>query len=714
MKKLVIVESPSKSKTIQKYIGDDFQVVSSKGHIRDLAIKGKGGLGVDVDNDFTPTYVVSKDKKDVVKELKAAVKKADSVYLATDPDREGEAISWHLADVLGLDVSEAMRVSFNEVTQDAVLKAIEDAHPIDMNLVKSQENRRILDRIIGFKLSKLLQSKIKSKSAGRVQSVALKLIVEREKAILAFIPEEYWTIHAAGALEGMDLDAIAVDAKLKDLHVKNEAESNAVLEACSKELVVETLNKKKSKRNPKVPFTTSTMQQEMANKFNFPAKKTMRVAQKLYEGIEINGQAQGLITYMRTDSIRLSPAFLAQANEYVQTNYGKEYSGFYKQPKSDKNVQDAHEAIRMTNVEYHPDTIKKSLTPDEFKVYSFIFYRSLACVMAPAKFDTTQVVFASNKQLFTINGSIKTFDGYLKVYDPYETSKDKLLPNLKEKDVFTPDSILGRQHFTKGPSRFSEATLIKEMEANGIGRPSTYATIIDTIVYRNYVELTKASETSKTKVFIPTEQGFLTDEKLAEHFNELINVSYTAQMESELDEIAEGQKDPVASLKVFYEGFMKMMDAAQENMEKIAPTPTGEDCPKCGLPLVFRKNKKGDTFVGCSGYPDCDYSTYDENHLTGENCPDCGHPLLERKSKKGRKFIGCSNYPDCRYIKKDPVKYTGEDCPECGSPLVKRMSRYGKEFVACSGFPKCRYIQKKDKKETAETKEETKESSENA
>lgn len=718
MKKLVIVESPSKSKTIQKYIGDDFNVVSSKGHIRDLAIKGKGGLGVDVDNDFGATYVVSKDKKDVVKELKAAVKKAEMVYLATDPDREGEAISWHLADVLGLDVTKAMRVSFNEVTQDAVLKAIEDAHPIDMNLVKSQENRRILDRIIGFKLSKLLQSKIKSKSAGRVQSVALKLIVERERAVLAFVPVEYWTVHATGAVDGMELDAIAVDAKLKDLHVKNEKESNEVVAACSKELVVEKLNKKKSKRNSKAPFTTSTMQQEMANKFNFSAKKTMRIAQKLYEGVDIKGQAQGLITYMRTDSIRLSPAFLAQANEYVATTFGKEYTGFYKQAKSKKNVQDAHEAIRMTNVEYHPDTIKKALTPDEFKVYSFIYYRSLACVMAPATFDTTQVVFASNGQLFTTNGSIKTFDGYLKVYDSYETSKDKLLPNFKENDVFTPEAIAGKQHFTKGPSRFSESTLIKEMEANGIGRPSTYATIIDTIVRRNYVDLVRASEGSKTKVFIPTEQGFLTDDNLAEHFNELINVSYTAQMESELDEIAEGEKNPVESLKVFYDGFMKMMDAAQENMEKIAAVPTGKDCPKCGLPLVFRKNKSGDTFVGCSGYPECDYSTFDETHLTGEMCPDCGHPLLERKSKKGRKFIGCSNYPACTYIKKDPVKYTGEDCPDCGSPLVKRMSRYGKEFVACSAFPKCRYIQKNNKKEaTDETKgttEPAKETKDNA
>jgi DNA topoisomerase I len=702
MKKLVIVESPSKSKTIQKYIGDDFSVVSSKGHIRDLAIKGKGGLGVDVDNGFTPTYAISKDKKDVVKQLKTAVKKADQVYLATDPDREGEAISWHLAEVLELDVEKPMRITFNEITKDAVLKALEDVHPIDMNLVRSQENRRILDRIIGFKLSKLLQSKIKSKSAGRVQSVALKLIVEREKEIQAFTPEEYWTVHATGVIDDFEIDAIAVDDKFKDLRVKNETEAQAIIDQSQGGLEVSQLNKKKAKRNPKLPFTTSTLQQEMANKFNFPAKKTMRVAQKLYEGIEIDGQAQGLITYMRTDSIRLSPAFMMQVKDRIESEFGKEYTGFLKQPKADKNVQDAHEAIRMTNVDLHPDKIKKQLTNDEYKVYAFIYYRTMAAMMASATFDTTQVIFSANKQNYSINGSIMTFDGYLKVYAPYEQSKDKLLPNLKESDRFNPQAIVGRQHFTKGPSRFSEATLIKEMEANGIGRPSTYAAIIDTIVTRNYVELVKASETSKTKVFIPTEQGFLTDEKLAEHFHELINVSYTAQMESELDEIALGEKDAVKALQTFYKKFEAMIESAQDNMEKIAPTPTGDDCPKCGKPLVYRKSRTNEQFIGCSGYPECDYSTFDQNHLTGEMCPECQSPLIERKSKKGRSFIGCSNYPACTYIKKDQPRPTGEDCPQCGSPLVIRKSRYGKEFVACSGFPKCRYIQKNGTKEASD------------
>ncbi len=704
MKKLVIVESPSKSKTIQKYVGDDFKVLSSKGHIRDLAIKGKGGLGVDVENNFEATYVISKDKKDVVKELKEAVKKVDEVYLATDPDREGEAISWHLADVLSLDVAKANRVTFNEVTKDAVLKALDNAHPIDMNLVKSQENRRILDRIIGFKLSKLLQSKIKSKSAGRVQSVALKLIVEREKEILAFVPKEFWTVHALGKISKFDIDAVAVDDKYKELQVDNKQQADKIIKASTGDMVVVDTKKKKSKRNPKMPFTTSTLQQEMANKFNFPAKKTMRVAQKLYEGIEINGSATGLITYMRTDSIRLSPGFIMQSKEMIEADFGKEYLGYFKQPKEDKNIQDAHEAIRVTDITLKPENIKSSLSNDEYKVYAFIYYRSMAALMAPATFDNTQVIFQANNQKYSINGSIKTFDGYLKVYDNYEQSKDKLLPPLKINDVFDYDKLEGKQHFTKGPSRFSEATLIKEMEANGIGRPSTYATIIDTIVNRNYVELIKQSESSKTKVFKPTEQGFLTDEKLAEHFSNLINVKYTANMESELDEIAEGKKDPVETLRLFYDQFEEMINQAQENMEKIAPVLTGEDCPKCGKPLVYRKNKKNETFVGCSGYPDCDYSTFDENSKTGEKCPDCGHELIERRSKRGQKFIGCSNYPACTYIKKDPPRYTGENCPECGQPLVIRKSRYGKDFVACSGFPKCRYIQKNGngKKESSE------------
>lgn len=694
MKKLIIVESPSKSKTIQKYIGNEYKVLSSKGHIRDLAIKGKGGLGVDVDNDFEATYAISRDKKDIVKELEAAVKDASEVYLATDPDREGEAIAWHLAQVLNLDLEAANRVTFNEVTKKAVVNALEHAHPINMDLVKSQENRRILDRIIGFKLSKLLQSKIKSKSAGRVQSVALKLIVEREKEILAFIPEEFWTVHALGKKGKFDLDILAVDEKLRDLHLPDEASTNQLLDTLDKSMQVVDIKKRKSKRNPKLPFTTSTLQQEMANKFNFPAKKTMRIAQKLYEGVEMNGSTTGLITYMRTDSMRISDEFLMQLKGFVNEKYGKDYVGFYKMPKSKKNVQDAHEAIRVTDLSLEPEQLKGVLTNDEYRVYAFIYYRTLAILMAPASFDNTQVVFDNNKQSFMVSGSVMVFDGYLKVYEKYEQAKDKLLPSFKLGDVFDIDELKPVQHFTKGPSRYSEATLIKEMESNGIGRPSTYAMIIDTILKRGYVNQIKQTESSRTKVFQPTDQGFLTDEKLGEHFAKLINVKYTAQMESELDEIAEGQKDPIENLRAFYDSFEVMLEKAQANMEKIAPVLTGENCPKCGNPLVYRKNRKGETFIGCSTFPECDYATFDESTKTGEKCPDCGGDLIERTSKKGRKFIGCSNYPACTYIKKEPLRYTGDLCPQCNEPLVYRKGRYGKDFIACSGFPKCRYIQK--------------------
>jgi len=699
MKKLVIVESPSKSKTIEKYLGADFEVVSSKGHIRDLAIKGKDGLGVDVEHDFAATYVVDKDKTKIVKEIKAKAKKAQEVYLATDPDREGEAISWHLAAELGLDLKASTRVVFNEITKDAITSAFETPRQIDMSLVKSQETRRILDRIIGFKLSKLLQSKIRSKSAGRVQSVALKLIVEREKELEAFVPREYWSITANFKEQNMEFEANLTKINQQEAELPDEQSATAILEQAQGTFLCSDIKAKKTKKNAKPPFITSTLQQEMATKYNFPAKKTMRVAQKLYEGISINGQLEGLITYMRTDSIRLSDAFVYQATSLIKEKYGNEYVGFYKLKKQSERTQDAHEAIRPTQLDYVPEKIKANLSLDEFKVYSFIYDRALASLMAPAKNDTLSVTFLKNNLEFVSNGSIMTFDGYLKVYGPYEQNKDKFLPELSVQQSYQPVSVDSKQHFTKGPSRFNEASLIKEMESNGIGRPSTYASIIDTLQVRGYVELTKSSETSKTKVFIPTDQGKLTDEKLTAHFSDLINVKYTAQMESELDEIALGNLDNVASLKEFYKKFSEIYGVAQETMEKIAPVFTGENCPKCGLPLVVRKSRNSEEFVGCSGYPDCDYVAFSQQNFTGEDCPDCGQPLISRKSRKGQTFIGCSAYPSCTYIKKEIAKPTGELCPQCQAPLVTRRSRYGKDFVACSAFPKCRYIQKATSKQ---------------
>ncbi|MBV1710363.1 MAG: type I DNA topoisomerase [Erysipelothrix sp.] len=697
MKKLVIVESPSKSKTIEKYLGADFEVVSSKGHIRDLAIKGKDGLGIDIKNGFAPTYIVDKDKIKTVKELKAKAKKSSEVFLATDPDREGEAISWHLAIELDLDPQTVSRVVFNEITKDAVIAAFDHPRYIDLNLVKSQETRRILDRIIGFKLSKLLQSKIRSKSAGRVQSVALKLIVDREKEIDAFVSTKYWSITAAFNEKKKEFDATLTKISGETAEILSADTAQELLKKCDGPFLLDQLNEKKTKKQPRFPFITSTLQQEMSTKFNFPSKKTMRIAQKLYEGVEVNGQLEGLITYMRTDSTRLSQQFVINAQKLIETSYGKEYVGFYKVKNNADTTQDAHEAIRPTHCEYTPEKMKKFLTPDEWKVYAFIYDRTMASLMAPARNDVVTAIFNKDDLQFTANGSVLAFDGYLKVYGSYEQSKDKELPPLTVGEWYTPIAVESKEHQTQGPSRYTEASLIKEMESNGIGRPSTYSAIIETIQARGYVRLDKGSESGKTKYFFPTDQGKLTDEKLAEHFDDIINVKYTAFMEKELDEIAEGELDNIAALTEFYDKFSTVYDKARQTMEKIAPVLTGDDCPKCGKPLVIRKSRLNEEFVGCMGYPECDYIVPNQQKFTGENCPDCGKPLVERKNRMGKIFIGCSAYPECKYIKKEQPVLTGEMCPLCGAALVQRKSRYGKMFTGCSAFPKCRYI-KNDKK----------------
>lgn len=654
MKNLVIVESPSKSKTIEKYLGKDYEVVSSKGHIRDLAIKGKDGLGVDVENNFTPTYVVNTDKKDTVKELKKLAKKADHVFLATDPDREGEAISWHLASELGVPVDEDNRIEFHEITKDAVLEAFSNPRRIDMDLVRSQETRRILDRIIGFKLSKLLKSKIRSKSAGRVQSVALKLIVDREKEINAFIPEEYWTIEATFMEENIPFSATLSKVASKKAQLKNETEANEVKNACQGPFTVTSVKKQVRKREAKLPYITSTLQQEASTKLGFSAKKTMTVAQKLYEGIELAEGAEGIITYMRTDSTRLSPVFINAARDFIEREYGKEYLGKYK-VKNDDNAQDAHEAIRPTNIEKTPDMIKKYLTPDQYKLYKLIWCKAVSSLMAPAKNNTVSVVLSNGQYDFAASGTQQIFDGYLKVVKEYETSKDVLLPELNENQECFAKEVKGTQHFTEAPLRYSEARLIKEMEEEGIGRPSTYSMIIDTIQARGYVTLEKANETSKTKVFIPTEQGVLTTEKLDQFFSDIINVKYTASMETELDEIAEGTRDNVASLDEFYKKFVPLIDAAYEKMEKKELEKTGEKCPECGSDLVYRTGRFG-KFISCSNYPECKYTAKiaKENkeapEPTGKMCPECGAELLKRKSRYGNYFLGCSAFPKCRYI----------------------------------------------------------------
>lgn len=664
MKNLVIVESPSKSKTIEKYLGKDYRVTSSKGHICDLATKGKEGLGVDIDDDFKPTYVVSPDKKNVVSDLKKLVRNSDRVYLATDPDREGEAISWHLARELGLDMDEDNRIVFNEITKNAVLKALEEPRTIDMALVRSQETRRILDRIIGFKLSKLLQKKIGSKSAGRVQSIALRMICDREKEIQAFVPKEYWTITAH---LGKKLDAELKKYQGKKISIDNEAEADRILSEFSEDFTLADISEKKKKKAAFLPFITSTMQQEASIKLGFGSKKTMMVAQSLYEGVELPGGAQGLITYMRTDSTRLSKEFVASAYDLIEKEYGKDYKGFYR-VKNDENSQDAHEAIRPTNLNNDPEKIKAYLSNDQYKLYRFIYCRALASLMAEAVFSAVTYQFDNNGYEFVVSGSKQEFDGFLKVYGDYDKSKDVILPKLQKDEVIRCNNVEKEQHFTEAPSRYTEAKLIKDLEEEGVGRPSTYATIIDTIVKRNYVEYKKASDSGKTKYFFPTEQGILTDEKLREFFQSVINVKYTAQMESQLDEIAENKIDAIASLHEFYDRFQPLVDSAYEQMEKKAPEKTGETCPLCGGDVVIRNGRYG-KFKSCINYPDCRWHESlvqkEEPEDIGRNCPKCGKPLLKRKSRYGNYFIGCSGYPKCSYLEsiegeKSPRYYKGK------------------------------------------------------
>ena len=640
MKNLVIVESPSKSRTIEKYLGNDYKVLSSKGHIRDLATKGKYGLGVDIDNHFAPTYELIKGKKKMVSELKKEVKAADMVYLATDPDREGEAISWHLKDELKIKDSDYERVVFNEITKDTVIKAFSKARKIDDDLVHSQETRRILDRIIGFRLSKLMQAKTGGKSAGRVQSVALKLIVDREREIQNFIKEEYWTIVA----KFNDFDASLERYKDDKVELHNEIEADDVLNKLGNVFKIESVDKKDKKRSSKPPFITSTLEQEASIKLNFTSKKTMSLAQKLYEGIDLEDETVGLITYMRTDSIRLSDEYVKSAYKYIETKYGKEYLGIVKKSKKTENVQDAHEAIRPTSVNRTPESVKKFLTPDEFKLYSMIYKRALASLMKDAKSEQTTVILDNNNYKFKTTGSVIKFDGYLKVYGDYEDSEDAIIPPLDtyKSNVLVSNGIDKEQHFTKPKPRYTEAKLIKEMEELGIGRPSTYSKTMETIVERGYVKV-------EEKKFVPTEIGIETTDKLQEFFSDLINVKYTAKMEDDLDKIADGDLVWYNLLDKFYKEFEPMVKDAFDNMEKKKEEETGEMCPLCGNPLVVRSGKYG-KFVACSNYPNCKYVKKKEKQVVEIcKCPECDGMIVEKTTKKGKVFYGCNNYPKCKY-----------------------------------------------------------------
>ena len=630
MKKLVIVESPSKSKTIEKYLGNDYKVVSSKGHIRDLATTGKYGLGVDIENNFTPTYVPISGKKKLITDLKKMSKDYDKVVLATDPDREGEAISWHLYDALGLKDKDYERVTFHEITKDVIKEAFENPGKIDNNLVKSQETRRILDRIIGFRLSKLMQSKTGGKSAGRVQSVALKLIVDREREIEAFIPEEYHTITAS--FEGFTADLIKYQDK--DIKIKNFDEAQAILDKLTKEFTVTNIDKKEKNRKSKLPFKTSTLQQVAVNKLGFSSSKTMRIAQKLYEGVDVGKETVGLITYMRTDSTRLSPAFIAETFKYIKDNYGEGYVGSVKKEKKTEHEQDAHEGIRPTSIYRTPESVKKSLTSEEYKLYSLIYYRTLASLMKDAKVMATSVDLINNDYLFRANGSVLIFDGYLKVYEHYEDNEDVVLPDLDSKlnQVIIASDITSEQHFTKPAPRYTESSLIKELEKLGIGRPSTYATIIETLKSRDYVAV-------EDKKFVPTAMGIETTDKLQE----------------------------------FFRDFAPLVDTAFKNMEKKEAELTGEKCPECGNDLVIRSGRYG-KFIACSNYPNCKYIKKEEAQVIEvAPCHKCGSVIVERKTRKGKVFYGCKNYPKCDaafwYLPID------KDCPKCGHQMMLKNKK---------------------------------------
>ena len=665
-KKLVIVESPHKSKTIEKYLGKDFKVVSSVGHIRDLSTSGKYGFGVDIDNNFKPDYKIIKGKAKLVKELKKDIKDADFVYLATDPDREGEAISWHLYDTLGLKEENYDRIVFNEITKKAVLDSFNKARKIDDNLVKSQETRRILDRIIGFRLSKLMQSKTGGKSAGRVQSVALKLIVDREREIEAFIPEEYFEIEA----KFNDLDAKLDTYNHKKIEIKKESEAKEILSKLSNAFKIESIDKKEKAKKSKFPFTTSTLEQEASTKLGFTSKKTMMIAQKLYEGINLKDGAEGLISYMRTDSVRLSDEFIKDTYGYIKDNYGSEYVGYVKKSNKTENVQDAHEAIRPTNINNTPEKIKEYLTNDEYKLYSLIYYRALASLMKDAKVEATTVILDNNNYQFKVNGQILIFDGYLKVYSKYEDSEDKVLPDFSnyKSNVLVANTIEYTSHTTKPPARYTESKLIKEMEELGIGRPSTYAKTIDTIEERGYVKVID-------KKFIPTEVGIETTDKLQEFFKDIINVEYTKNMEDDLDKIAEGNMEWNKLLSIFYQEFEPKVEVAFKNMEKKAPEETGESCPNCGSPLVIKQSKYG-KFTACSNYPTCKYikSNKEEKEVKEIiSCPKCDGKILEKKTKRGKIFYGCSNYPKCDFASWDkPIE---EKCPNCNGTLTEKKDK---------------------------------------
>ncbi len=685
---LVIVESPAKAKTIGKYLGKKYVVKASMGHVRDLP---KSQMGVSVEENYEPRYITIRGKGPVLKELKTAAKKAKRIYLAADPDREGEAIAWHLAHSLNIDEHSDCRVVFNEITKNAIKDAFKQPRPINMDLVDAQQARRILDRLVGYNISPLLWKKVKKGlSAGRVQSVAVKLITDREKEIQSFVPEEYWSIQGQFSYGQEQFEARFHSINGNKETLSTEENVHHILDTLSgADFRIAEVKKRERKRNPVAPFTTSSLQQEAARKLNFRAKKTMLIAQQLYEGIDLGKQGTvGLITYMRTDSTRISDTAKQETFEYIQKNYGEEYTKKEVQKqKQDKKTQDAHEAIRPTSVMYEPKQMKEYLSRDQLRLYRLVWERLVASEMAPAVMDTMTVDLENNGVIFRANGSKLKFPGFMKVYiegnDDNKKEEDRLLPDLQENEMVEKQELNPNQHFTQPPPRYTEARLVKTLEELGIGRPSTYAPTLDTIQRRGYVALDE-------KRFVPTELGEIVLDLIVEFFPEILDVEFTAKMEEDLDSIEDGRDNWIEIIDQFYKSFEKRLEVAEEQMEEveIKDEPAGEDCEKCGHEMVYKMGRYG-KFMACSNFPDCRNTKAIVKDI-GVKCPTCKEGnIVERKSKKRRIFYGCDRYPECEFVSWD--KPIARPCPKCESLLVEKKSKKG-VFVACTS---CDYEEEK-------------------
>ena len=682
--KLVIVESPAKAKTIEKYLGKNYVVEASMGHVRDLP---KSQLGVDIENEYNPKYITIRGKGELLSKLRKLAKKSDKIYLATDPDREGEAISWHLANVLKIDENENCRIEFNEITKDAVKNSIKHPRKINCNLVDAQQARRVLDRLVGYEISQLLWRNVKwGLSAGRVQSAALKLICDREEEIKKFNPEEYWTVDVKLKKGKKSFPVKLTTKNKKKIEIKNKEQADQIIDELKEnEYIVSKIKKGTKNKNPLAPFTTSTLQQEASKKLNFMTKKTMSVAQQLYEGVEVKKFGTvGLITYMRTDSVRISKEAQEKALNFIDETYGKEYVP--EEPrvyKGKKNIQDAHEAIRPTYVEITPEIAKANLSNDQYKLYALIWKRFIASQMATCILNTNSLEIKNGDYTLRASGSTIKFDGFMKVYEYIsgEEEESVLLPELEENEVKKEESIEGKQHFTQPPARYSEAAFVKLLEEKGIGRPSTYVPTISTLISRKYVDREK-------KILIPTELGFIVNDILSNYFKQIVDTDFTAEMEVKLDNVEAGKESWTHIVDEFFTPLKEDIEKAEKEISKVIIEDKVSDvpCDKCGRLMVIKHGRFGD-FLACPGYPECQ-NTKPIVEEVDANCPLCGGKILVKRSKKGNRFYGCSNYPECNFV--SWYEPTNEKCPECGSYMVKRYSKSKGEYLQCSD-KECKY-----------------------